>query len=60
MRKTNTELQKKREMSVGEYFARAEGLKGKLVSNDKPDIDYHVDGKIIGIELTALAPRAGK
>lgn len=60
MRKTNTELQKKREMLVGEYFARAEGLKGKLVSNDKPDIDYRVDGKITGIELTELAPHDSK
>lgn len=60
MRKTNTELKIKREMLVGEYFARAKGLKGKLVNRDKPDIDYHFDSKIIEIGLTELAPRDSK
>lgn len=47
-------------MKIGEYFARVEGLEGQLVSNDRPDLDYHVDGRIIGIEVTELVPPDSK
>ncbi len=60
MEKDNHELEKERDKRIGEYFLVQERLEGNIVANEQPDLDYHVEGKIIGIELTELAPADSK
>jgi len=56
MNKSNHELEKERDKRIGEYFLAQERLGGYVVSSERPDLDYHLGNKIIGIELTELVP----